>query len=63
MISVHMAMVQNQWCHVGIGAPPILVYFSGGDVHWGHFRGFDNHGHLASADFGGLRGEPAWPGT
>ena len=31
----HMAMVQNQWYHFGIGAPPILVYF-GGDwgVHW-----------------------------
>ena len=30
-------MVQNQWYHFGIGAPPILVYFSGDwDVHWGY---------------------------
>ena len=28
---------QSQWYHVGIGAPPILVYFSGDwDVHWGY---------------------------
>ena len=32
-----MAMVQSQWYHFGIGAPPILVYFSGDwDVHWGY---------------------------
>ena len=32
---VDMAMVQNQWCHFGLGASPILVYFSGDwDVHW-----------------------------
>ena len=30
-------MGQNQWCHFGVGAPPILVYFSGDwDVHWGN---------------------------
>ena len=30
-----MAMGQNQWYHFGVGAPPILVHFSGdGDVHW-----------------------------
>ena len=30
-------MVQNQWYHIGIGAPPILVHFSGDwDVHWGY---------------------------
>ena len=30
-------MVQNQWYHFGIGAPPILVCFSGDwDVHWGY---------------------------
>ena len=32
---------QNQWYHFGVGAPPILVYFSGDwDIHWG-LRGFD----------------------
>ena len=32
----HMAVGQNQWYHFGVGAPPILVYFSGDwDVHWG----------------------------
>ena len=31
-----MAMVQNQWYYSGIGAPPMLDYFSGDwDVHWG----------------------------
>ena len=31
-----MAMVQNQWYHFGIGAPPILIYLSGDwDVHRG----------------------------
>ena len=25
----HMAVGQNQWYHFGVGAPPILVYFSG----------------------------------
>ena len=28
-----MAMVQNQWYHFGIGAPPILI--GDWDVHWG----------------------------
>ena len=32
---IHMAMVQNQWYHLGIGAPPI--------VHWGY--GVLTHGH------------------
>ena len=28
--------VANQWYHFGIGAPPMLVYFSWDlDVHWG----------------------------
>ena len=32
-----MAAGQNQWCHFGVGAPPILVYFSGDwDAHWGY---------------------------
>ena len=31
--------------HFGIGAPPILVYFSGDwDVHWGY--GGLTHGHM-----------------
>ena len=25
----HMAVDQNQWYHFGVGATPILVYFSG----------------------------------
>ena len=30
-----MAVGQNQWYHFGVGAPPILAYFSGDwDVHW-----------------------------
>ena len=30
-------MGQNQWYHVGVGAPPLLVCFSGDwDVHWGY---------------------------
>ena len=37
-----MAVGQNQWYHFGVGAPPILVYFSGDwDVHWGASRAFD----------------------
>ena len=32
-----MAVGQNQSCHFGVGAPPILVYFSRDwDVHWGY---------------------------
>ena len=32
-----MAVGQNRWYHFGVGAPPILVYFSGDwDVHWGY---------------------------
>ena len=28
---------QHQWYHLGVGAPPILVDFSGDwDVHWGY---------------------------
>ena len=42
----YMAMVQNQWYFFGIGAPPILVYFSWDwDVHWGY--GSLTHGHIA----------------
>ena len=40
-----MAVGQNQWYHFGVGAPPILVYFSGSwDVHWGY--GLLAHGHM-----------------
>ena len=36
-------MGQNQWYHLGAGAPPILVYFSGDwDGHWGY--GILTHG-------------------
>ena len=46
-----MAMVQNQWYHFGIDAPPNLVYFSGDwDVHWGY--GVLTHGHILSAFLG-----------
>ena len=42
-----MAMVPNQWFHWGIGALPILVYFSGDwDVHWEY--GALTHGHIHS---------------
>ena len=37
-----MAVGQNQWYHFVVGAPPILVYFSGDwDVHWGYDLDFD----------------------
>ena len=42
-----MAVDQNQWYHFGVGAPPILVYFSGDwDVHWGY--GLLTHGNVFS---------------
>ena len=32
-----MAVGQDQWYHFGVGAPPILVHFSGDwDVYWGY---------------------------
>ena len=41
-----MAVGKNQWYHFGVGAPPMLVYFSGDwDVHWGY--GLLTHGHMA----------------
>ena len=41
----YMAVSQNQWYHFGVGAPPVLVYFSGDwDVHWGY--GLLTHGHV-----------------
>ena len=40
-----MAVGQNQWYHFGVGAPPVLVYFSGDwDVHVGY--GVLTHGHV-----------------
>ena len=33
----YVAVGQNEWDHFEVGAPTILVNFSGdGDVHWGH---------------------------
>ena len=41
-----MAAGQNQWDHFGVGAPPILVYFSGDwDVHCG-LTGLLTHGQM-----------------
>ena len=41
----HMAVGQNQRYHFGVGAQPILVYFSGDwDVHW--WYGVLTHGHI-----------------
>ena len=38
----HLAVGQNQWYHFGVGAPLILVYFSGDwDVHWAYDLDFD----------------------
>ena len=46
---LHMAVGQNQWYHFGVGAQPILVYFSGDwDVHWGYDLDL-THGHMASS--------------
>ena len=40
-----MAVGQNQWYHFGVGALPILVYFSWDwDVHWGY--GLLNHSQI-----------------
>ena len=37
---------QNEWYNFGVGAPPILVFFSGAwDVHWGY--GVLTHGHMS----------------
>ena len=61
-----MAVSQKQWYHFGVGAPPILVYFSWDwDVHWGYDLDFDpwpdswQHGGVSArelpSDFGGIR--------
>ena len=43
--SEHVAVVQTQWYHCGVGAPPMVVFFSGDwDVHWGY--GLLTHGHV-----------------
>ena len=40
-----LAVGQHQWYHFGVGAPPILLYFSGDwDVYWGDV--VLTHGHL-----------------
>ena len=47
-----VAVGQNQWYHFGVGAPPILVYFSGDwDVHWG-LTGLLTHGEVCLCSFG-----------
>ena len=51
-----MAVGQNQWYLFRVGAPPILVYFSGDwDVH----RGYNilTHGHMATPH----RTQIRWP--
>ena len=46
-----LAVGQHQWYHFGVGAPPILVYFSGvWDVHWGY--GVLTHSHFVFPWFG-----------
>ena len=41
-LSSKLAVGQNQWYHFGVGAPPLLVYFSGDwDVHCGYDLDFD----------------------
>ena len=45
---LHMAVGQNHWYHFGVGAPAVLVYFSGDwDVHWGY--GILTHGHMIAS--------------
>ena len=52
--TAHMAVAQNQWYHFGVGAPPILVYFSGDwDVHWGYDLDFDPWPHGSRPLLGG----------
>ena len=53
-----MAVGQNQWYHSGVGAPPILVYFSGDwDVHWGYDLDFDPWPNVANVGFPFFREE------
>ena len=50
----HMAGGQNQWYHFGVGAPPILVYFSGDwNVHWAY--GILTHAHMSASSGFSLR--------
>ena len=45
--------VKTKRYHFGVGAPPILVYFSGDwDVHWGY--GLLTHGHVNVSGGGGF---------
>ena len=46
----HVAVVPNRWYHFGLGAPPLLIYFSGDwDVHWGY--SLLSHSHFAAKHF------------
>ena len=50
-LRAHVAVGQNQWYHFGVGAPPVLVYFSGDwHVHWGY--GLVTHGHVGFVKHG-----------
>ena len=50
LTTAQVAVGQNQWYHFGVGAPPILVYFSGDwDVHWRY--GLLPHGQVRTAAF------------
>ena len=54
-----MAVGQHQWYHFGVGAPPILVYFSGDwDVDWGY--GALTHSHMERVGFFEPGGDPLW---
>ena len=45
----YIAAGQNQWYHFGVGAPPILVYFSWDwDVHRGY--GLSTHGQMSMCE-------------
>ena len=60
----HMAVGQKQWYHFGVGAPPILVYFTGDwDVHWGY--GILTHGHMRKSKHflkgAGNEAKDSWP--
>ena len=50
--ATHMAMVQNQWYHFGIGAAPILVYFMWG---LGCSYGGLTHGHITPPKDSGVQ--------
>ena len=47
-----MAVGQHQWYTLGVGAPPILVYFSGDWDDWGY--GVLTHSHVSTPMIGTL---------